>query len=271
MRGYTYSVSVYAFFVFNQPFERMQNILPLRSNAGGRCFSLAFLLFFLAQGVFAQRTFFNVPMMETEGADEILFQQQFTVTDEVEAGSTFTYGLAHRWEVGLNLSHLTLHYPLHARFLELQSSEAEKNPHLTLNLHKGVRLTDWWLASVGTRPGITYEGAWEKTQFVHFTYLGTQLNIPGTEGKLVGGGYYTNPAYVGKGNQVGYMVAIQVPIWSDKLVFEGEYISGTTQYSNWALGLGLQLGPKWQLAAGGQIPAPGSGNPYGATIQLTRQ
>ncbi len=249
----------------------MQTVLPRQRNAGGRGFGLAVLLLFLAHGAFAQRTFFNVPMMETEGANEVLFQQQFTVTDEVEAGSTFTYGLGRRWEVGLNLSHLTLQYEPWARIVELQSPQAEKNPHLTVNLHKGVELTEWWLASVGTRPGLTYEGAWEKARFAHFSYLGSQFDIPGTEYKLVGGGYYTNPAYVGGGNRLGYMVGLQVPIGSDKLVFEGEYISGTNQYSNWALGLGLKLGKNWQLAAGAQLPAPGSGNPYGAVIQLTKQ
>ncbi len=252
----------------------MQTVLPprtLRKHTGGRRFRLAVLLLFLAEGAFAQRTFFNVPMMETEEGNQLLFQQQLTVTDEVEWGTTLTYGLGRRWEVGLNLSHLTLHYEPRSRIVELQSPEAEQNPHLTLNLHKGVQLTDWWLASVGTRPGITYEGAWEKTQFAHFSYLGSQFNVPGTEFKLVAGGYYTNPAYVGQGNRVGYMVGLQVPIRSDKLVFEGEYISGTNQYSNWAVGLGLQLGPSWQLAGGAQLPAPGSGNPYGAVIQLTRQ
>ncbi len=249
----------------------MQTTVSLRRNASGRCFVLAVLVLFFAQNALAQRTFFNVPMMETEGTNEVLFQQQLTVTDEVESGTTFTYGLGRRWEVGLNLSHLTLHYAPRTRIVELQSPEAEKNPHLTLNLHKGVQLTEWWLASVGTRSGLTYEGAWEQAQFAHFSYLGSQFNIPGTEFKLVGGGYYANPAYVGEGNQVGYMVGLQVPIRSDKLVFEGEYLSGTNRYSNWALGLGLQLSANWQLAAGAQLPAPGSGNPYGATIQLTRQ
>jgi hypothetical protein len=232
---------------------------------------LAVLLLFLAQGAFAQRSLFNVPMLEPEEADKLLFQQQFTVTDQVEAGTTITYGLGRQWEIGLNLSHLNLNYQPHAHIVELQSPEAQRNPHLTVNVNKAVKLTDRWLLSAGTRSGLAYRGAWEKTQFAHFSYLGTEFSIPDTEFKLLGGGYYTNPAYVGDGNRVGYMVGLQVPVLTDKLVFEGEYISGTNQYSNWALGLGLNIHKDWQLAVGGQLPAPGSGNPYGVLIQLTRQ
>lgn len=249
----------------------MQTILPARKSAYGPGACLLILMLFGTQHLFAQRTFFNVPMMETEEANQVLFQQQLTVTDQVESGSTFTYGLGHRWEVGLNLSHLNLNYQPRARIVELQSPEAEQNPHLTVNLHKGVKFTEWWLASAGTRSGIAYQGMWDRTQFAHFSYLGTQFSLPDTELKWVGGGYYTNPAYAGEGNTIGYMVGLQVPIVSDKLVLEGEYISGTNQYSNFTGGLGLKIGQSWQLAVGGQIPSPGSNNPYGAVIQLTKQ
>ncbi len=249
----------------------MQTILRTRKSACWPGAGLLIPMLLLAQVAVAQRSLFNVPMMETEGANQVLFQEQLTVTDQVESGTTFTYGLGGHWEVGLNLSHLNLNYQRHARIVELQSPEAEQNPHLTVNLHKGVSFTDWWIASAGTRSGIAYQGKWAETQLAHFSYLGSQFSIPDTEFKLVGGGYYTNPAYAGEGNNVGYMIGVEVPIVSDKLVFEGEYISGKNQLSNFIGGLGLEIGQSWQLAVGGQIPSPGSGNQYGAVIQLSRQ
>jgi hypothetical protein len=138
-----------------------------------------------------------------------------------------------------------------------------------VNVQKGVHITDWLRTGIGTRMGASYIHDPSELKFANFSYLTNQFSLPNSKVKLLAGGYYANKASVGEGNDLGYMLGANIPLLQDKLNFVADYISGKNSLSNLMAGLNLTFPSKWQLALGAQIPAPGSHNQYGVSVQLS--
>ncbi len=234
---------------------------------------ILFILFVCAglwQPAQAQRNLVNVPQSEIVAPGKLFFQEQVTITDHVQSGTTFTFGLGKSWEAGLNINNVNLHYrTAHAHIVETASEHPEDNPDITFNIQKGIHLADWLDLGIGTLTGVGYINKPSKPKLASFSYLNSQFTIKGPEIKFYGGGYYTTPAYSGEGNQLGFMAGLAIPLISEKLIFAGDYLSGNNALSNFSAGLAVQLLKRWCLAAGVQIPSPGSDNPYGGIIQIS--
>ncbi len=218
----------------------------------------------------AQRNLVNVPQSEIVAPGELYFQEQITLTDHIQSATTFTIGLGSNWEAGLNINNVNLHYrAAHAHIVETASEHPEDNPDITLNVQKGIHLADWLDLGIGTRTGAGYTNKPSKPKLASFSYLNSQFTIKGPEIKFYGGGYYTTLAYAGEGNRLGLMAGLTIPLIPKKLIFAGDYLSGNNMLSNFSTGLALLLFKNWQVAAGVQIPSPGSDNPYGGIIQIS--
>jgi hypothetical protein len=144
------------------------------------------------------------------------------------------------------------------------------NPDLLVNAQKGFELIDEvWSLGIGTQAGVNPARQSRQVRFQNFTWGVSELTL--TEGGLKAyvGAYYANTAYAGPGARGGFMLGTAVPIIKDKVHFQADFISGRRDISVGVVGAVFFLPNKWQLSLGAQLPAPRSGNPYGAVIELT--
>lgn len=230
---------------------------------------LSILGFFLFQQAQAQQSLFSVPTSEITKAKKLFFQQQFNLTDQLESATTFTYGLGRNWEVGLGISNLMMNLDKNEHFIALDNEQPEDNPSLVLNLQKGIPVAEWLKIGVGTRTGLATAPRWKQVALTDFSYANTQFKLSKKNLRLLAGGYYANQAFAGLGNYLGYMVGFDLPIVPKKLRLQGDYLSGRHSRSLITVGLAWVFRNRWQLALGGQMPGPGTSNPYGAVIQLS--
>lgn len=250
-------------------------ICPILHHCSARFFLVGlFAVLGLSQEGFAQKTLFSMPTSEITEQKKLFFQQQVNVADHVQSSTTFTYGFGHQFEVGISLDNLTFDGRPHHHLIELNSPEPAENPHLLVNAQKGFELTNWLNIGVGTRTGATHqrvdaEGHGARYKVASFSFLSSELVIPGTEIKFNLGSYYVNQAFAGPGTDLGYMVGADIPLIKDKLHFEADYLSGTSALSVGTVGLEVLFAKGWQLGAGIQLPSPGSNNPQGIAIQLS--
>jgi hypothetical protein len=241
----------------------MNTLLPFRL----RFFTVLF--FFSVQYAHAQQSLFSIPTSEITKAKKLFFQQQFNITEDVESSTTFTYGLGQNWEVGLGVSNLKMSPRGNEHFIQLDSDLPEKNPRLVLNLQKGFDVAEWMKIGIGTSTGLSSAASWNQVSLTDFSYANTQFKIWRKNLRLLGGGYYINEAFAGPGSRWGYMVGFDLPIVPKKLRLQGDYFSGLHSHSLITAGLAWVFRNHWQLGIGGQMPGPGTSNPYGAVIQLS--
>ena len=106
-----------------------------------------FLLFYQAR---SQQNFFNVPSSEITAPKKMFFQQQVNLfTNGLQSNTTFSYGLGHNYEIGLNLLDIT--YINH--HLLFQDHHKPFTPLATLNFQKKFQLSDAFGFSMGTQIG----------------------------------------------------------------------------------------------------------------------
>lgn len=216
----------------------------------------------------AQQNLFNVPNGQITGLGDVFFQQQFNFARPAgTSNSTFDFGLGRGFEIGFN----ALDFNMYERLGPPAPGERRQvNPDLLVNAQKGFELIDEvWSLGIGTQAGVNPARQSRQVRFQNFTWGVSELTL--TEGGLKAyvGAYYANTAYAGPGARGGFMLGTEVPIIKDKVHFQADFISGRRDISVGVVGAVFFLPNKWQLSLGAQLPAPRSGNPYGAVIELT--
>lgn len=231
---------------------------------------LAAVALLASTGAFAQQTLFNVPEADATTRKILYFQEELNFDHKLTSETTFSLGLGKGWELGVNAKDVTIHTEQNSRIIRLEEDLAEDNPKLYLNARKSFELAQCFDFSVGTLVGSTIASTKDR-KLGNFSYANTGVCWGNkSQGKIVAGGYYANREYSGDQTGYGYMAGVQVPV----LVifnFKADYISGTSDISNLTIGGGIFLPRKWELAAGVQMPAPGSDNPTMFKIQLANR
>jgi hypothetical protein len=217
----------------------------------------------------AQRNFFNVPTSEVAEKGHLFFQQNFTYSEKLQSGTTFTYGLGKKFEIGITAREITFSTAPREQFITIDPDNPEDNPDFLINAQKVFEVSNWLNIGLGTRSGVNAAHSREQVNYAGFTYLNSLFKMPGTDFKLTAGAYYANPVYAGPGTNAGLMLGAEVPLWKDKINFQGDMLSGNSTLSRVTLGLGFNLPKEWQIALGGQLPMPKSENPYGITLQIS--
>ena len=235
----------------------------------GQCGFLACVFFTLCSSASAQQNFFNVPSGTITQKHEIFLQEQVNLGRFGESNFTVDYGLGNDWEVGLNIFKVSL-YP---GSLSPQPGDANEDS-LLMNIQRVFHPFEKFDFEIGTQNGISANNANRRSDFVDFTW-GVSRWTPKESwfsGSFVAGPYYGNKNYLGSGNEFGYLLGVEVPVFDEKFAIVGDYLSGTNSASVGVIGfqwyLSRELG--WQISLGGQLPAPGSGNDYGAVFELTK-
>lgn len=239
----------------------------------GDCFKIAALAAAIgllwAGPCVAQQNLFNVPSGRITPPEEVFFQQQFNFLRDGASNTTIEFGIAEELEAGLNVLDVPLY--LGGGIAELDSNNTAD---LLFNLQKGLLLSDTLHLGFGTQLGITQLGtnlnASRPTSLVNFEWIVLESEIPDVV-FFYCGAYYGNTPYLGKGNNVGAMFGIELPIIEDRLSFMADVLTGTNDISVAVIG-GVYTfpGTRWQISLGAQLPFPGSQNDYGAVLEITR-
>ncbi len=199
----------------------------------------------------------------------MFFQEQLNLARFGESNTTLEYGLGNNWEVGMNIFRVNL-YPGNLKPLPGESNEDA----ILLNIQKSFQPFEQIVFEVGTQNGMSANNSMQKVDFLNFTFGVTRWTPDENvfQGTLISGLYYGNTNYLGSGNEVGWMLGIEYPLWRDDLSFVADYISGTNSSSVGVIGAQWTISKKqgWQVSLGAQIPSPHSGNFYGAVFELTK-
>ena len=227
------------------------------------------VFFLLSSESDAQQTLFSVPTGEITKDGKLYFQDDLTVTDQTQINYTLSYGLGGFMEFGVNIWDLTLKLVEGRRFITIDPATPEQNLKLLANSQMGVELADWFKLSLGTRTGAAAADQLRKFTLATFSYATTQTQIQALRTKIILGGYYANQAYKGEGTDAGIMAGLQIALLPRELFLQADFLSGNSAISNITAGFGLVLSRHWNVAAGVQLPVPGSGNTPGASFQIS--
>ena len=215
----------------------------------------------------AQQNLFNVPSGHITTPDELFFQQQLNINSVLQTSITLDYGLGHGWEVGVNLFDGTI-IPIP---ITTFNQEVVVSQDLLVNAQKSFELTDVFHMAIGGQVGRNLNDDIAKQHFVTFDWVVASLDVPELrDSKFYVGGYYGNRHYAGDPNRFGFMLGTEIPIIEEKVHFMADYISGQNTVALGVIGVVVLLPKHWSLSIGAQVPSPGSGNPYGGVLELTR-
>lgn len=217
---------------------------------------------------YSQQNLFNVPSATITDQHEVFFQEQLNLGAFGESNLTIDYGLGNNWEVGLNVFKVNL-YP---GVVAPRPGEAN-NDAVLVNLQKVFAIQDNLLIELGMQNGLSANNSQQQVDVLNFSWLVTRYTAPEPRwGSYLIGVYHGTDSYLGRGNNMGYMLGTEIPLVGDDLSFVGDYISGDNGSSVAVLGLQWTVSRKhgWQISFGGQLPSPGSGNGYGAVFELTK-
>lgn len=227
------------------------------------------LLLTYSHSTFAQQNLFNVPSGTITRKDEVFLQEQLNLGRFGESNTTIDYGLGNDWEAGLNIFKVNL-YPGNSKPLPGESNEDA----FMFNLQKGLRATEALVFEIGTQHGLSANNALQKVDYLNFTWSVARWTPEESsfKGTIVSGAYYGNKNFLGSGNEFGWMVGTEYPLWREDISLVADFISGTNSASVAVIGTQWTLSEKkgWQISLGAQLPSPHSGNDYGAVFELTK-
>ena len=252
----------------------MTKIIRKRSNQSltGICLQLTYGsigLLSISQSLQGQQNLFNVPSATVTRKEEVFLQEQINFGKFGESNLTVDYGLGNNWEIGLNIYKVNL-YPGN-----IVPAKGESNEDAILvNIQKLLEPFPSFAFEIGTQNGISANNGNQKVDYLNFTW-GIGRWSPDDrrfKGSLLLGTYYGNTAFLGPGNEFGWMAGIEYPTWNENVSFVADFISGNNSSSVSVIGgqwtFSRRLG--WQISLGAQLPTYGSGNDYGAVFELTK-
>ena len=218
----------------------------------------------------AQQNLFNVPSGTMTQKEEVFIQEQLNIGRFGESNLTVDYGLGNDWEMGLNVFKVNL-YPGNPQPLVGESNDDA----VLLNIQKLFRPMDQLDIEIGTQTGMSANNAARRVDVLNFSWCVSRWDLfvdRFLEGNYVFGAYYGNEPFLGLGSQFGFMAGLELPLIDEKFSFVSDIIAGTNDASVAVIGgqytLSKRLG--WQISMGAQLPSPGSGNDYGAVLELTK-
>jgi hypothetical protein len=218
--------------------------------------------------VCAQQNLFNVPVPDTARPYDIFFQQQLNVGLGARLGTAYTtldYGLPRNWEVGLNAFNVQI-YP-GGNPPELGNADQSG---LLVNGQKVFKPIERLSFGIGMQAGVSSTNATGATDFLRYNWF-TAMYEPrdGQYGRYIVGLYYGNDSYLGRGNNVGYLLGCEIPLIRERLSFQADYISGINNSSVAVVGFVANVYRDWQFSLGMQFPSPGSPNSTALVFELT--
>lgn len=199
----------------------------------------------------AQQTYFNVPSSDIVEKHEFAAQQQVNIAESVRSTTTFVYGLGREWEIGLNLYNLD-YRPSQRRFMRNDStSEQPYSPLLLLNAQKAFDITDNLEVAIGAQTGMNLTRV-HQPEWVGYLYGHVAGSLHDEHYNWSFGGYTANPRYLGEGQRAGFQAGFDAGIFYQKFHLLGDWISGTHDVGQLALGVEVYLGRHFPLAVGWQ-------------------
>jgi len=229
----------------------------------GRYFAVIGCLSLSIHPLQAQQNLFNVPSAEITPQNSLFFQQQFNFNSSTKSNTTISAGLGHDFEIGMNVFDLVL---IPERITPVNPASSQ----VLFNMQKAFELDEHFKLGLGTQIGQTTPEPNIGVRLANFSWLTGVSTLPAELGKVFVGAYFANETYrTGGGDPFGFMLGYDIPIIKDRFSLQGDYISGRSGMSVAVIGGVIQLSEKWQLSLGGQLPSPGSHNPYGAVMELT--
>ncbi|WP_054773935.1 hypothetical protein [Methylogaea oryzae] len=170
------------------------------------------------------------------------------------SNTTLDYGLP--WGVNAGFS------VLNAGFYSAAPATLWIEPDALFNLEKHWGLADGWELIAGTQTGAAFHHT-GLTRLLDFTYVDSQWVHPSWGTELHLGGYYANAAMAGRRRDAfGWHANLEVPLIADRLVLEGDYLSGRNNVGGSTVKLSYSPTRHWTMSFGVQVPAARSGNDY---------
>lgn len=201
---------------------------------------------FCSTNAFSQQNLFNVPTGDVVEKGKFFFQEQFNFNDAAQSSSTFDYGVAEKFEIGLNLLNINV-----AKFTKEEVSE--ENALATVNVLYRAFDNGPWALSIGTQAGAVALGP-DQRHMASFNYFVNHLKTPDEKFSFIVGGYWANAAFLTWHNQAGAMLGTEIKIVKDKLDFNAEWISGNHGLSGFIPGLVFYPIVDVALSLGVRIP-----------------
>lgn len=233
----------------------------------------------------AQQNLFNVPSSDITPENRLFFQQQVNFYhNEVVFNSTFSYGLGHNAEIGVNL----LGWQARGDFWRQgfahndDPSDGEPlYPFIMLNAQKAFPLTKTFKLSLGTQVGNNVLTDWQHVHLEAYGYVNAVREFLRTHTKLILGLYAGDNDFIGNESsnglfphdhslsRLGIQTGIEQAIVPHKLLFIADFISGQHSFGQSVFGLAYNLTPKWVLSAGYQVANPFSQTSNGVVLEVT--
>ena len=241
--------------------SRLTRPAPLLDTWGVRiaAVGLGLLLLLLASEADAQQSLFNAPAGHRTHEGGFFAQEQLNLARSGESNLTLDYGIGAGFEAGINVFHVDVY------------SDGEAGSARDLVMANAVLtrpLSSWLAWQVGGQMG----GGRHGSDWDHVGFGWPLLEASGFHEhvELVAGGYAADRDYLGPGSLGGGLVGVEIVLVHQWLDLQADWILGTNEASVAVAGLCLFLPRGWQIAAGVQLPSPGSDNHFGAVVELTR-
>jgi len=221
---------------------------------------------------FGQQNFFNVPSSDITPSRKIFVQQQLNfISNGVQSGTTFCYGLGNHTEIGFNV--LGVNYDYQQKFVA-NHSEQPYNPFFTINAQKSFQLHEDFKVGLGGQAGFTQVGQSGAYLYGNGVYVNEH-----THTKWVGGFYTTTDNYFGPESRnvveagalksLGIQLGVEQNIWAERLLFQADFISGKHSLGEVVIGGAYYVTKHWVLSAGIQIPTFNSQSQPASVFELT--
>ncbi|MFM6983387.1 MAG: hypothetical protein ACKOXF_04580 [Chitinophagaceae bacterium] len=215
----------------------------------------AFLFLILFNNARAQQNFFNVPSSDITETKKIFFQQQFNFfSGSISSNSTFSYGIGHHAEIGLNLLGVT--YDNHqGKLISSSPNEQPVFPSLGCNAQKQLLESKSDELTIGGQ--LLFPSIVSKSEY--YTYLNNKLQLHHL--KMVTGIYFGNNNFFDDKSRFnnnirkfGIQIGMEYQIIEDKLFFQTDFISGKTAMSNLIIGGAYKCSKHAIISTGYQFP-----------------
>jgi len=236
-------------------------------------FSILFIYFF-PYTVCSQQNLFNVPSSDITLKCKPFFQQQINLSNGfVQLNSTFSYGLGHNFEIGINLLGVTIDGTPKPFFVSNGDTDANPvYPFFTINFQKAWTFNDVLKLTAGTQTGIS-----KGSHFGSYDYLNLVTAIKKTHTKLITGLYYGTETFLGKGERIylfssdliGVQTGIEQEILEGDFLLIVENISGRHNLGETTAGFAYYISSHWVASCGYQIANPNGNAANSLVIEFT--
>ncbi|TAF67075.1 MAG: hypothetical protein EAZ55_05290 [Cytophagales bacterium] len=218
-----------------------------------------FLLINFAYPLSAQQNLFNIPSGDITKKGKSFYQHQINAYNlhTYESKSHWVYGLGKGWDAGINFVNTKLNFDTPENKgewfkIEDRPTNAAIKPLVMLTLQKSFHWAKHWAFNIGTQVGTNPFNETNNWHLAHFTYALVLYELKHIA-KITAGTYLTNDAFVGAGNDWGFMLGYDIEL-SKKWHLMGDYLSGSNPNSFATIGGIYDITEQFQLCVGALIP-----------------